>query len=262
MTEHRLIRKLEHYTRLSVDDRRALAEVCGARQRRFGPREMIIAEGERPQAIRLFIDGWGCRHKDLEDGRRQIISLFIPGDMCDVNLFILGEMDHSIAAVSSVTLAEITREAFETLMDRHPRVTQALWWETLVGAAVQREWTTSLGQRDAKERISHLLCELFTRLSSVGLTTDNSCPLPLSQAEARRSHRPHHGQRQPGAAGSAPRRHHRVEKQDLDHTRSAGIEAGCAVQCELPASWKGGLSSRCQSVGGEQVSGQTRRTVW
>ena len=183
MTEHRLIRKLEHYTRLSVDDRRALAEVCGARQRRFGPREMIIAEGERPQAIKLFIDGWGCRHKDLEDGRRQIISLFIPGDMCDVNIFILGEMDHSIAAVSSVTLAEITREAFETLMDRHPRVTQALWWETLVGAAVQREWTTSLGQRDAKERISHLLCELFTRLSSVGLTADNTCPLPLSQAE-------------------------------------------------------------------------------
>ena len=183
MADHRLIRKLEHFTRLSEDDKQALGGLCQARLRHFAPRETIIAEGERPQVINLFIDGWACRQKDLEDGRRQIMALFIPGDLCDVNVFILSEMDHSIAAITSVTLAEITREAFEAVIDGHPRITQALWWETLVSAAVQREWTTNLGQRDAKERISHLLCELFTRLDCVGLTSDDSCALPLSQSE-------------------------------------------------------------------------------
>ena len=183
LTDHPLIRKLGHFTRLSEDDKTALSALGLGRLRQFSPRETIIAEGDRPQVINLFLDGWACRQKDLEDGRRQIMALFIPGDLCDVNVFILSEMDHSIAAITSVTVAEITREAFEAIIDDHPRITQALWWETLVSAAVQREWTTNLGQRDAKERISHLLCELFTRLDCVGLTRKNSCALPLSQAE-------------------------------------------------------------------------------
>jgi len=36
----------------------------------------------------------------LEDGRRQIIAFFLPGDMCDLNVFVLRQMDHSIAAVT------------------------------------------------------------------------------------------------------------------------------------------------------------------
>ena len=183
MTDDRLIRKLGHFTRLSQHETEVLARLCRSRSRQFGPRETIIGEGERPQAVNLFLDGWACRHKGLEDGRRQIISLFVPGDLCDINIFILNQMDHSISAVTPVTVAEISRDRFEAIIESHPRITQALWWETLVSAAIQREWTTSLGQRDAKERISHLLCELFVRLDCVGLVDGSSCPLPLSQAE-------------------------------------------------------------------------------
>jgi len=68
-------------------------------------------------------------------------------------------------------------------MDAHPRVVQALWWESLVAAATQREWAVSLGQRDATERMAHLFCELFLRLKTVGLTRGNSCDLPLTQPE-------------------------------------------------------------------------------
>ncbi|ORE90582.1 CRP/FNR family transcriptional regulator [Aurantimonas sp. 22II-16-19i] len=160
-----------------------LEALCRSRPRRFGPRDTIIGEGERPQTVSLFLDGWACRHKGLEDGRRQIISLFLPGDLCDINIFILKQMDHSISAVTPVTVAEVTREMFEAIVEGHPRIAQALWWESLVSAAIQREWTTSLGQRDAKERISHLLCELYVRLDCVGLVERCSCQLPLSQAE-------------------------------------------------------------------------------
>jgi CRP-like cAMP-binding protein len=49
--------------------------------------------------------------------------------------------------------------------------------------AIQREWSVNLGQRTATERIAHLLCELFFRLRAVGLTTDLTCDLPVTQAE-------------------------------------------------------------------------------
>lgn len=178
-----LIRRLERFTRLSGEDKRALERVAAGYVRRVGPREDVIREGDRPTHVNLILDGHACRYRVLEDGRRQIVAFFLPGDFCDLRVFILRQMDHSIAAISPVRLAEIDRDALFDLTDNHPRVTRAFWWSTLVDAATSREWTVNVGQRTATERMAHLLCELFLRLRAVGLTRGDSCDLPLTQAD-------------------------------------------------------------------------------
>jgi len=180
--ENRLVRKLERFAKLSADDRAALDELVRQNVRRLRAREDIIREGERPTHISLILQGWACRYKVLEDGRRQIISFFLPGDLCDLNVFVLRQMDHSIGAITPLAYAEVRREAFDSVAER-PRVIQAMWWDSLVMAAVQREWTVNLGQRTAFERVAHLLCELFIRLRAVGLTHGSRCELPVTQAE-------------------------------------------------------------------------------
>lgn len=180
--DNRLVRKLERYAKLSADDRAALDELVRQNVRRLRAREDIIREGERPTHISLILQGWACRYKVLEDGRRQIISFFLPGDLCDLNVFVLRHMDHSIGAITPLAYAEVRREAFDSVAER-PRVIQAMWWDSLVMAAVQREWTVNLGQRTAFERVAHLLCELFIRLRAVGLTHGSRCELPVTQAE-------------------------------------------------------------------------------
>lgn len=176
-----LIRKLESFTRLSPEDRRVLMAAGQRRTRRLGAREDIICEGDRPEEVNLIVEGWACRYKMLEDGRRQIIALFVPGDLCDLNIFLLREMDHSIAAITPVKIAGISREMLHAMTTESPRLNEALWWETLVVAAIQREWTVSLGQRSAIERIGHLMCELMLRLRSVGLSDGISCDFPITQ---------------------------------------------------------------------------------
>lgn len=178
-----LIRKLEQFARFSPADRSVLEAAASAKVRRFGPREDVVREGDAPDHVNLFLEGWGCRYKTLEDGRRQIISFFLPGDMCDLNIFILDEMDHSIATLTAARVAEISRQTLHEITAGHSRITQALWWETLVEVAVQRERTVSLGQRSATERLAHLLCELYLRLEAVGLTDGGTCDLPVTQAD-------------------------------------------------------------------------------
>lgn len=151
--------------------------------REVGARRDLVREGEKPRAVNVVLDGWACRYKQLPDGRRQVVSFFLPGDLCDANVFILREMDHSIGAITKVRYAEIMPADFEDLMTQSPRITQALWWHELVTAAVQREWTTNVGQRSAYERIAHLLCELFIRLRQVQLTEGESCDFPLTQTD-------------------------------------------------------------------------------
>lgn len=178
-----LLRKLERFTKLSADDREALDRLASQRVRRRRQREDIIHEGDKPDHVNLILEGWACRYKMLADGRRQILAFLVPGDLCDLHVYILREMDHSIGTLTPVRHAEITREDFDRAIDGRQRVMQALWWDTLVTAAVQREWTTDMGQRSAIERIARLLLELFYRLESVGMTNGDACELPLTQAE-------------------------------------------------------------------------------
>lgn len=151
--------------------------------REVGARRDLIREGDRPRSVSLMLEGWGCRYKQLPDGRRQILSFVLPGELSDPNVFILREMDHSIGAITPVRYGEISATDFEELMAGSPRLTQALWWNELVNVAVAREWIANVGQRTAYERIAHLLCELFLRLRQAGLTEGDGCIFPLTQAD-------------------------------------------------------------------------------
>jgi CRP-like cAMP-binding protein len=178
-----LVRKLENYARLSPDEKTSLDRLSSERVRVLEPRTDLFREGDRPRDVNLFLTGWACRYKTLDDGRRQIIAFLLPGDLCDLNVFLLRELDHSIGALTRLTYAEITRETLETITGRYPRITQALWWESLAREATQREWTINLGQRTAYERIAHLLCELYLRQRAVGLNHGLNCPLPITQTD-------------------------------------------------------------------------------
>jgi CRP-like cAMP-binding protein len=175
--------RLEAYTKLSQDNRASIDGVSRKTTREIGARRDLIREGDRPKSVFLIVEGWACRYKQLADGRRQIVSVFLPGDVCDMNVYILKEMDHSIGCITRVKVCEIGREDFERLMHDHPRITQALFWDELVTIAVQREWTLNLGQRTAYERLSHLFVELFLRLEAVGLTQGKSCDFPMTQVD-------------------------------------------------------------------------------
>jgi CRP-like cAMP-binding protein len=175
--------RLEAYTKLSQEERAHIERLSRKGLRDVGARRDLIREGDRPKSVFLILEGWACRYKQLPDGRRQIVALFVPGDICDMNVYILKEMDHSIGAITALKAAEIGRDEFEQLMHDNPRVMQALFWDELVTVSVQREWTLNLGQRTAYERLAHLFVELFLRLKAVGLTNGKSCDFPLTQVD-------------------------------------------------------------------------------
>lgn len=131
----------------------------------------------------LLVEGWACRYKILRDGKRQIMAYLVPGDLCDVHIFILKQMDHSIGLLSDAKVVAIAKDKILQLFEEHPNLARALWWSTLTDEAVLREWLVNMGQRDAYDRVAHLLTELWLRLRTVGLTNDGSFELPVTQTD-------------------------------------------------------------------------------
>ena len=159
-----------------------LAEVVEP-PRMIEPRADIVEEGEDPRAVNVVMSGWACRYRQFEDGRRQIISILLPGDCCDPHIFLLDRRDHAIGALTQVSIGRIPGTAMTELISRNPALDLAFHREALASTAIQREWTVSLGRRSGVERLAHLFCELHARLAAVGLADGTSCPMPLTQPD-------------------------------------------------------------------------------
>jgi CRP-like cAMP-binding protein len=172
--------KLDAFTRLSPEDRAAMSDITRNVQY-IDARRDLISEGDRPRHIHLVLDGWACRYKQLSDGKRQVLSLFVAGDFCDINTCLLKAMDHSIGALTRVRVAVIAPEDMNALSAERPGIGRALRWHELVAAAIQREWTLNIGQRSAYQRLAHLLIELYLRLKVVGRASNGHCDFPLTQ---------------------------------------------------------------------------------
>ena len=150
--ENLLLRKLELFGALDDADKQLLDQVVRT-PRKVASHKDIIRQGEAPDVHRV-VDEFLYRFKVLRNGDRQIFAYLVPGDFCDLNIFILKEMNHSIATLTPSQVVDIPRARVLELFDR-PRIVRALWWATLVDEATLREWVVNLGQRDAEERIAH-----------------------------------------------------------------------------------------------------------
>ncbi len=182
VSDNPLARKLAHFAPLSPSDE-AVLNTLAMREEAFGPDVDIVSEGMAPRSVFLLLEGMAIRYRGLPDGGRQIMTFLIPGDLCDVHMFLLKSMDHSIGTITPVRVAAISRASIMDVFATRPRISAALWWSALQEESMLRERIVSLGRRDARGRIAYLLCELLWRHGAVGLTNGETFRLPLTQTE-------------------------------------------------------------------------------
>lgn len=178
-----LTKRLAALAELSVADVSTIENCVKKGVRWLAPHEEIMAEGEPAGAVHILLDGWAIASKQLADGRRQILGFLLPGDLCGAHADLLDQSDHSVGTLTHARLATLPPNDLDALKSASPRIAKALRLNELAATSIQRSWLTSLGQRNAYERIGHLLCELNARMRIVGLVEDRECELPVTQQE-------------------------------------------------------------------------------
>jgi len=179
---NRLIRKLESVTTLSEDERKTILELP-VRVRDLRANEDVVREGERPSQCCLLVEGFLCRYKILPNGTRTILAFYVPGEIPDAHSLHIDVMDDSLGSVGPSKVALIAHDAMRQLIRQHPGIGDAFWRDTLIDAAIFREWIVNVGSREAYSRIAHLICEIFLKLKAVGLTNGTSFDFPITQSK-------------------------------------------------------------------------------
>lgn len=129
------------------------------------PGESLYFQGDPCRNIYMLLEGWAFRHQILEDGRRQILDIALPGAI--FGLPGAETLSHSLETLTPCQFGVLTRERLHELMRDVPAFGLRLL-ELLVNAQARAfEHLTSVGRRTASERVAHLLLELGTRLQDL-----------------------------------------------------------------------------------------------
>ncbi len=146
-----LIRKLERFEPWSVDERQSVLDAVDSTIR-LPAHAHLVQEGETPDGVHVVLEGFVCGYKLLPDGRRQIVSYCLPGDLCDLRTTLQPRMDCSVGTISQALVVRLSRERLREITLQSPRLARALWQTTLVEQAIAREWLINVGQRTAFSR--------------------------------------------------------------------------------------------------------------
>ncbi|HWB47901.1 MAG TPA: Crp/Fnr family transcriptional regulator [Stellaceae bacterium] len=175
-----LTRKLERLAPLSAAEAAVLAEFQNSPRRIARGREMVL-EGRRYDGLAVLLDGAALRYRVLQDGRRQVLNIVLPGDFIGFPGCFFESALYSIAALNDCTISPVSFTRLLGLAATHPRLSAVIFWSLSCETAMYAEHLIGVGRRSALERVAHFLLEMLTRLQGIGLADERSYRLPLTQ---------------------------------------------------------------------------------
>lgn len=142
------------------------------------PETDLSGEGGRGAAV--LLSGFAYSHRQVGEGRRQIIAVHIPGEICAIQ-GAFTPIDHGICTLTACEIGWLPHATITSWMGQHALLAARLWRSTLIDSSIRGEWLANVGRRTSEQRVAHLLCEMVVRLNAIGLVTKGSCVLPLTQ---------------------------------------------------------------------------------
>ncbi len=149
--------------------------------RKIAPGATVLEQGAHSDSVYVLLDGWAFCYKVLEDGRRQILDLVLPGSILG---FTIGEqMHHGVEAKTACRIAVFNRKTFNTELLKRPGL--CLKCASLFANAESRalERLSRVGRLSALERVAGLLAEMAKRLHAIGDSRQGVLNLLLTQCE-------------------------------------------------------------------------------
>ncbi|MEE8171863.1 MAG: Crp/Fnr family transcriptional regulator [Alphaproteobacteria bacterium] len=141
----------------------------------------ILRQGNVASSFYVLIDGWGLRYKQLDDGRRQILSFLLPGDPVTLSALLSQPLTHSVQLLPGSEVSEFDVGAINKKFQANENLQACINATHQHEFAMADELVTNLGRRSAKERIAHLMLEFDARLNMRGAVHDGYILMPLRQ---------------------------------------------------------------------------------
>ncbi|MBX7482913.1 Crp/Fnr family transcriptional regulator [Qipengyuania qiaonensis] len=146
--------------------------------------DVLIDEGGEHDRLYTLLEGVLIRSRSLEDGRRQIVNFMFPGDLIGLQGAFDEPSSHTIEALIDARVCRFNRGDFANLVSSLPSLAYDITWLAAKEETALEGHIVSLGQRNARERVTYLAVWLIARAQSTCLADDsNVVALPITQSQ-------------------------------------------------------------------------------
>lgn len=142
-------------------------------------RQTIRHLNESSALVSSICRGWATSTVALPDGRRQILSFLLPGDMFSIASLFEPVSGHVVESITEVTYRSFKRSDLRTIVFGDPDL-QATFTKAWIDEKRRADQlAVDLGRRTADERIARLILNLMERLAKRGMVQDKTFEFPL-----------------------------------------------------------------------------------
>ena len=166
---------------LDAATNRRLADALPAQfEKSAAARRLILRSREPISSVHVICRGWAATSEYLRDGRRQILSFALPGDLVCASLF-ADVSRYNVEAVTRVYYRSFDRAALCAAVHTRPDLLDSI--TRLAANQMERiaELAVDLGRRSAAQRVARLILTLMDRLQKSGMVRDQTFNFPLRQ---------------------------------------------------------------------------------
>lgn len=143
------------------------------------PAGTVLSEAGR-DASHFFIlqEGWACATRLLNNGQRQVLDIFLPGEIMGLRDIGFSQTQTELTALTDASACPFPAEYFDEIFERSPRLARIFFLKLIQENALLTERIINIGRRPAVEALAHFLLEMKVRLSIPGA----EFKLPLNQS--------------------------------------------------------------------------------
>ena len=174
------LERIETRSRLTDEERRVILELP-FHPRQVGANRDFVQRGEEVTHSCFVLEGLVGTFGQNKSGERQITSVFLTGDMIDLQTVVVPEAMAALQALTTTTILQVPHSALRQAAARHPGIAEAFWRECVVVAGILSEWVLNVGRRDARSRLAHLFCEIACRSGHDTEHDDCAFQFPITQ---------------------------------------------------------------------------------
>lgn len=149
----------------------------------FGRKQIIRAQGEAVNEVYFLAEGWVACSMNVGNGRRQIVTVNLAGDLLGVPSVCLETAAVTFETLTPAVVKVISLEAFAGLFMKMPRLSLSMFLVSQQERVLLMERLASVGQTKAVQRLAAFLLHIYERLKQIAPIDNYSFELPLTQAE-------------------------------------------------------------------------------
>lgn len=144
---------------------------------------VLQREHDRAASAYIVRQGWLHSNVVLHDGSRQILRLYLPGDIAGASGIAFVRATEAIAALTDVVICPFDKAMLSRIFADHPRLAALIYLISQAERVALTDRLASLGRTSAKARVAALLLDTLDRLRAMDPTLGATIHFPLTQEE-------------------------------------------------------------------------------